>query len=136
MLPRDKRIRARLLILTPREHKYTLPLVRPILPKVLLLQPISLLPVPLMDKPTEEIRSTRIQLLRLADIVVTEATLYEMRRLTHERNSLFEIVDQVNVAVFVGAVDERQFDRRAAVAAVEEDVEDAVTWESGDQVSV
>jgi hypothetical protein len=59
-----------------------------------------------------------------------------MRRLAHERNPLFEVVNQVDVAVFVGAVDEGEFDGRAAVAAVEEDVEDAVTWESGDQVAM
>lgn len=75
-------------------------------------------------------------MLRLAKIVVAEPTLDKARRLAHQRDALFEVVNKGDVAIFVGAVDKGEFDGGAAVAAVEEDMEHAVAREGGHERAV
>ena len=59
-----------------------------------------------------------------------------MRRLPDQRKPFLQVIDEIDIPILVCAVDERQLDSRAAVAAVKQDVQHAVAWERGHEVSV
>ena len=113
----------------------------PILLKVLLLQTISSRPpttftITLMHQPFEEIRRPSIQLLRLAQLIKPKPPLNQVRRLSHQRKPFLQIIHKIDVPIFVCAVDKRQLNSRAAVAAVKQDVQHAVPRERGDEMFV
>ena len=118
------------------------PETHPILLEILLLQPIpsrtppTLTITPLMHQPLKKIRRPSIQLLRLTQPIKPQPPLNQMRRLPDQRKPFLQVIDEIDIPVFVCAVDERQLDGRAAVAAVEQDVQHAVAWERGHEVSV
>lgn len=89
-----------------------------------------------MHQPLKEIRRPRIKLLRVPQPIQPQTPLNQMRRLPHKRKPLLQIIHEIDIPIRVRAVHERQFHSGAAVAAVEEDVEDAVARQRGDEVPV
>lgn len=76
-----------------------------------------------MFQSLEETRGSSEQLLRIVDFVHREAALQQMLCGLQKVQALLYVVYEGDVAVFVGAVDEREFDSGAGVAAVEDDEE-------------
>ncbi len=68
----------------------------------------------------EEVRRTCIQILCFAELLEREAAAEELVRFAEEVHAFLQVVHQVHVAVVVGAVDERELERGARVAAVED----------------
>lgn len=116
------RIRARLVIRAPAKHPHVLPLALPILHELLLAQTIfiSIFLGPVMESVKEGFRAAEKH-LGIVDLTHGEPALDERIGLRGEGGRGFHVVHEGYVACGVGAVDVREFDGGAGVAAVEED---------------
>ena len=135
MLSGDICIRRGLIVLAARIHPHALILAIPILLEMLLAQALFLLLAAVREALVERLSAGK-ELLGVVDFVERKATLEEVGGGRDEVEALLDVVDEADVAVLVGAVDEGQLDGGAAVAAVEDDEERAARVQSRNQVPV
>lgn len=108
----------------------------PRLYEVLLSKPMLISRLVSMLQALEKRRRSPKQHFRVIDLTRVEASTHEICSGADEGESLFDVVDKVDFAVGVGAVDEGEFDGGSGVAAVEEDGHTAVWGDGGDEDSV
>ena len=89
-----------------------------------------------MREALEKRLRAREELLGVVDFVKRKATLEEVGGSRDQVEALPDVVDETDVAILVGAVDEGELDGGAAVAAVEDDEERAAGVQAGNHVPV
>ena len=126
-------IRARLIIPTAREHSHhlMLPLILSI---VAILSQTGGLRFPHVLEGTEEVRSTGVQILRLAELLEGETAGEEIVGFAEELHTDFQVIQEVYVPLVIGTVDERELEGGSGVAAIEDHEEGTAWWKSGHQV--
>ena len=102
---------------------------------MLLPQPLFLLLAAVREALVERLGAGK-KLLGVVDFIEGKATLEEVGGSRDEVEALLDVVDETDVAILVGAVDEGELDGGAAVAAVEDDEERAAGVQAGNHVPV
>lgn len=147
----DRRIGARLVVCTSREHRHHLLLVPALfslrkagivvqVPFVIVVAShttnSSFGPLASATEVLEERACICDKRPRIVDAIERQAALDQMIRAGEDLCACFEVVEHTNVAVLVALVDEGQFEGATAMTAVKDDKERATTGEVGDEVLV